>query len=65
MRSHGRIGRYVTVIEPYEDRAAVARVTADSPDQVRVELADGRIQTITLLGIEGERPSIRMSEDGR
>ena len=65
VRSHGRIGRYVTVIEPYEDRAAVARVTADSPDQVRVELADGRVQTITLLGIERERPSIRMSEDGR
>lgn len=60
VRTHGKIGRYVTVIEPYETDAVIADVSAESPDSVRVTLRDGTVQTITLTGIQGNDPAISL-----
>lgn len=52
VRSEGIRARFVTVIEPYEDRAAVSGVLAVDEDQVKVVLKDGRVQTVGVLGME-------------
>lgn len=56
VRSKGTLGRFVTVVEPYESEPVIAAVTAESPDSVKVALKDGRVQTITLDGMEEGRP---------
>lgn len=53
VRSTGKTARFVTLIEPYEDRPMIASVSAASADELRVELTDGRIQTVKLTGFEG------------
>ena len=52
VRSEGTRARFVTVIEPYEDRAAVSGVLAVDEDQVKVVLKDGRVQTVGVLDME-------------
>lgn len=63
VRTRGRIGRYVTVIEPYEGDPVVAGVYSDGPDQVRVSLQSGVVQTITLTGIQGDTPAVDISTE--
>lgn len=58
VRSHGKTGRFVTVIEPYETRAMVEKAEADGPDSVTVTLKDGRKQQIVLEGMETGQPEI-------
>lgn len=58
VRSHGKVGRFVTVIEPYEGEAVIRQVTATDPDRARVELKDGRIEEIVLTGIQGDHPQV-------
>ena len=60
VRSRGELGRFVTVVEPYETESAIAAVTAESPDCVQVTLKDGSVQTITLTGMEEGRPQVRL-----
>jgi peptidoglycan hydrolase-like protein with peptidoglycan-binding domain len=45
--------RFLTVIEPYEDKPAIKSAVAMSADSLRVELADGRVQEITLKNFDG------------
>lgn len=58
--------RFVTLIEPYESQSMIVSVTANSADELRVQLADGRIQTIRVKALEqrGEvtRPAVEMVE---
>ena len=56
--------RFLTVIEPYEDQPVVKSVEASSADQLRVELADGRVQEISINGMEGSGQdlSLKMTE---
>lgn len=58
VRSHGRISRFLTVIEPYESESVIASVDAKNPDCVQVTHKDGTIQTITLEGMEEGRPKV-------
>ena len=60
VRTHGKIGRYVTVIEPYETDSIIAGVCASQPDSVQVALRDGTVQTVTLTGVQGNCPSISL-----
>ena len=60
VRSRGMLGRFVTVIEPYESEPVIAAVTAESPDCVQVALRDGRVQTITLDGMKEGQPKVRL-----
>ena len=64
VRSFGKIGRYLTVVEPYEKESVIEKVTAEGPDSVRVTLKDGTVQTIAVSDIEKENPSISWTTEG-
>jgi hypothetical protein len=53
VRAHGKDARFLTLLEPYESRRLVKSATATGPDQLRVELADGRTQELTITGLDG------------
>jgi hypothetical protein len=63
-RVKGREVRFLTVIEPYEDKSAIKSAVAESADKLRVELADGRVQEITFSNLTGSGKDItvRMTE---
>ncbi|MGH7951038.1 MAG: hypothetical protein ACREFE_03840, partial [Limisphaerales bacterium] len=54
IRSHGTEARFLTVLEPYEDKPMVKSAVAKSADKMRVELADGRVQEIAIKNLEGD-----------
>ena len=56
--------RFLTVIEPYEDRPVVKSARASGADALRVELSDGRVQEIAIHGLDdGEgNVSVQMTE---
>ncbi|MBE5835065.1 MAG: hypothetical protein E7309_10525 [Butyrivibrio sp.] len=58
VRQRGQKGRFVTVIEPYENKRMVKSATALSPDEVEVTLQDGTRERITLTGVEEGNPKI-------
>ena len=62
VRTEGREGRFVTVVEPYEAEPVVQSVHGVSPDQVIVYLTDGRRQVITLENVETSSPGLRLEE---
>ena len=68
LRSRGKTARFLTLLEPYRQRAMVQRVAANGADELRVELADGRVQVLSLRGFEGDggdvAVEIRESVDG-
>jgi hypothetical protein len=61
--------RFLTVIEPYEDKPMVKSAVAISADALRVELADGRVQEILLKNFDGDGKDlvgeITESKDGK
>jgi hypothetical protein len=61
VRSTGKDTRYLSVIEPYESESMVKSVTAESADELVVELTDGRVQEIVIAGFEGAGNGIRIS----
>ncbi|WP_372772944.1 hypothetical protein [Mangrovibacterium sp.] len=61
VRSHGKKARYLAVIEPYENESLVKSVTAKNENELVVELKDGRVQQITIVGLEGERKNIEVT----
>ncbi|MEO7101083.1 MAG: hypothetical protein ABI162_17130 [Luteolibacter sp.] len=50
----GSKARFLTVIEPYENQPIVKSAFATSGDQIRVELADGRVQEIQIHDLIGK-----------
>lgn len=64
VQSIGREARFLSVIEPYEDRTMVKRVVAVDENTIRVELNDGRTQEITFghLDGSGDDVSVRLVE---
>ena len=65
----GDAARFLTVIEPYEDKPVIKSAVATGPDSLRVELLDGRVQEITLKNFYGGgkdiEASIIESKDGK
>ncbi|HAO79188.1 MAG TPA: hypothetical protein DCQ92_09465 [Verrucomicrobia subdivision 3 bacterium] len=55
---NGDEARFLTVIEPYEDKALVKSAVAVNADKLRVELTDGRVQEITLKNFDGSGKDI-------
>jgi hypothetical protein len=53
--------RFLTIIEPYEDKSVVRKAEALSADRLRMELADGRVQEITIQNLTGSGKDIRVS----
>lgn len=62
VRTKGRTGRFITVIEPYEADSMVAAVRADDANTVRVELRDGRVQMIAVRSIESDDAEVLLRE---
>ena len=50
----GTEARFLTVIEPYENRPVVKSAAALSADKLRVELNDGRVQEIAIQNFDGD-----------
>jgi hypothetical protein len=69
IRASGREARFLTVLEPYEDRPAIRSATADGPDALRIALADGRVQEIRIRNLTGSGKDIAVaiseSKEGR
>ncbi|HUB27444.1 MAG TPA: hypothetical protein VL992_18605 [Tepidisphaeraceae bacterium] len=57
----GTQARFITLIEPYDKTPVVRNAVADSADSLRVELTDGRVQTIRLANFEGDGSDLRIS----
>jgi hypothetical protein len=58
IRSQGTEARFLTVIEPFEDKNAVQKAEAPDADHIRVTLIDGRVQEIALRGFTGDGKAI-------
>jgi hypothetical protein len=56
----GTEARFLTVIEPYEDKPMVKSAVATSADSLRVELTDGRVQEISLKNFDGSGKDIQV-----
>ncbi|HEY8903759.1 MAG TPA: hypothetical protein VIM48_08625, partial [Chthoniobacterales bacterium] len=61
VRSQGKEARFLTVIEPYEANAMVQSAEALGPDKLRVTLADGRVQEISIQNFTGSGRDISVS----
>jgi len=60
----GTEARFLTVIEPYEDKSVIKSAAATSADSLRVELTDGRMQEITLKNFadDGRKLEVKLIE---
>ncbi len=69
IRARGVTARFLTLIEPYEKNSLVKSARATGPDALRVELADGRVQEISIVAFaDDEKPvAVHLTEtkDGR
>ncbi|WP_324680690.1 NPCBM/NEW2 domain-containing protein [Hymenobacter sp. GOD-10R] len=68
-RSRGTEARFLTVLEPYENKAVVKCAEALSADKLRVTLTDGRAQEITIGNLAGDGQTVQVaiteSKNGR
>ena len=63
LRQRGSEARFLTVLEPFQDSAAIRQVRASGPDRVEVSLADGRMHSIEITGLEaGTDPRVSLRE---
>ncbi|BCU78146.1 hypothetical protein [Luteolibacter sp. LG18] len=69
VRQQGKDARFLTLIEPRQSDPKVKRATADGPDHLRVELADGRVHDITFKQVAGTGSSVEVkvveTKDGK
>lgn len=61
VRSHGTNARYLSVVEPYETKSMIKSVTAESANDLLVELTDGRTQMIHISGLDGDGKNVVVS----
>ncbi|MDF7823613.1 hypothetical protein P4B35_06270 [Pontiellaceae bacterium B12227] len=62
-RTTGKQAQYLTVVEPYEADPVVEKVTADSANELTVELKDGRTHKLQFQGLEkGENLQVLVKE---
>lgn len=58
IQATGTEARFVTVIEPYEEKTVVRSVEASDADTVHIILQDGRTQTIHVEGMNTSKPAV-------
>ncbi|MDW7691180.1 hypothetical protein R9C00_19490 [Flammeovirgaceae bacterium SG7u.111] len=61
VRSYGTEARYLSIVEPYENESMIKSVVAKSANELVVELIDGRVQELTISGIESNTEEIKVS----
>ncbi|MDQ0920695.1 hypothetical protein [Paenibacillus sp. V4I5] len=62
VRTKGTIGRYITIVEPFETESMILSVQAADANTVEVILKDGRIQIITVNQIEHDEITVNILE---
>jgi hypothetical protein len=64
IRTVGEEACFVTLLEPHEGSSAIVSATAVSESEVTVNLSDGRVQRVELLGLkdDGSKLNIRIRE---
>lgn len=67
VRTNGKNGRFITVIEPYEQDCMVQSVHGIDENTVAIVLMDGRKQVVTVNDIETDSPTVKLEEykDGK
>ncbi|MDO4325873.1 MAG: hypothetical protein Q4E24_07560 [bacterium] len=60
VRTRGTCAEYITVIEPFEDKAMIEQVCAEKSNEVTVRLRGGKTQYIRLLQGESDSPVIQV-----
>src|SRR5438552_824727 len=63
LRSVGKEARFITIIEPFEDKRMVKSAVATDASPLRVELNDGRVQEIQILNLDGDGNSLTAEND--
>jgi hypothetical protein len=61
IRSEGTEARFLTLIEPFDQKSVIKSAQALSADKFQVELTDGRIQELTINHLEGAGDDISIS----
>jgi len=62
VQATGRVGRFVTIVEPYEAEPMVESVRAIDADTVVVTLRDGREQTVSAVGLDRGDIAVELTE---
>ena len=62
VQTRGIGARFITVVEPYEDRPMVTEVESPDENTVRVKLADGRTHTLQLEHLTEGAPVVHFSD---
>lgn len=65
VQTRGTGARFITVVEPYEDRPMVTEVESPDENTVRVKLADGRTHTLQLEHLTEGAPVVHFSDGAR
>ncbi len=60
VRQEGDAARYLSVIEPFENKSFIKKVTAKNENELTVELIDGRVQEITISELEKDSRKIKV-----
>jgi len=60
VRSKGEIGRFITIVEPYEKEKMIKHVKATDENTVEITLKDGRVQVITTSKIEKDNVTVNI-----
>jgi hypothetical protein len=55
IRSTGTEATFMTLIEPYESTAVIRAASSADGKSIRVELNDGRVQTIAISNLDGDK----------
>ncbi|MDQ0874583.1 hypothetical protein QFZ77_003242 [Paenibacillus sp. V4I3] len=61
-KTKGKIGRYITIVEPFETESMILSVNAADENTVEVILKDGRTQIITVHHIEHDEITVNIME---
>ena len=59
-RQTGQSARFLTVIEPYENKSVIKSVEATSPGSLTITLKDGRVHTFNISGMDSSEGDINV-----
>ncbi len=62
VRTKAKSANYLHIIEPYRGDSAIESIESSSPLSLNVKLRDGRTQQITISDIEGDNPTVEITE---
>jgi len=61
VRMKGKTVRYLSVIEPFENKSSIQSIEALDANRLKVTLKDGRVQELTMENMEGDGTDIKVS----